>query len=276
MGPYQVVSFKLRVKLVLISCLVRCLYTCLNTQVLKAYLRQWSLFMGIPHSFLALSRYWILPIYIWTLVKWSIFQFRYKFLTRSQILELSLHVNTKINKVHSISHTRNIFEILIIGKLLLLIQEISLWLLISGLDLKLQPEKPANVYYSLRGSAFVLNCTVAVGNVQALNVTWKHNGKWLGHEVEQVDSSTVQLKLSNTSRINNGFYWCGPKLDNRLRGINISLTVAGNRIHSFISKYELINFAWTQGCGLKIIMRNAEVLNHENPGALQCRTWPWQ
>jgi len=100
--------------------------------------------------------------------------------------------------------------------------------LLSGLDLKLQPEKPANAYYSLRGSAFILNCTVTVGNVQALNITWKHNGKWLGHEVEQVDSSTVQLKLSNTSRIYNGFYLCGPKLGNRSQGINISLTVAGN------------------------------------------------
>lgn len=109
MGPYQAVSFKLRVKLVLISCLVRCLYTCLTTQVIKAYLRLLSL-MGIPpFSPLHLSRYGILPIYIRTLVRSSTFQFRYKFLTRSQIFELSLHANTKINKIHGILHTRNIF-----------------------------------------------------------------------------------------------------------------------------------------------------------------------
>jgi hypothetical protein len=100
--------------------------------------------------------------------------------------------------------------------------------LISVLDLKLQPERPNNVYYSLRGSTFVLNCTIAVGNVQALNLKWQHNGKWLDHEVEEVDSATVQLKFSNTSRINNGIYWCGPKFGNTSQGVNVSLTVAGN------------------------------------------------
>ena len=96
------------------------------------------------------------------------------------------------------------------------------------LDFRLEPERPNNVYYSLRGSSFVVNCTIALGNVQALNLTWQHNGKWLDHEVELLDSSTVQLKLCNTSRLNNGLYWCGPKLGNTSQGINISLTVAGN------------------------------------------------
>ena len=96
------------------------------------------------------------------------------------------------------------------------------------MDLKLQPERLNNVYYALRGSTFVLNCTTALGNVQAINLTWKHNGEWLDHEAEQVDSATVQLKLSNTSRIDNGLYWCGPKLGNTSQGVNVSLTVAGN------------------------------------------------
>ena len=82
---------------------------------------------------------------------------------------------------------------------------------------------------------FALNCTIALGHVQpGLNLMWQHNGKWLDHEVQQVDSSTVQLKLSNTSRINNGFYWCGPKLGNTSQGVNISLTVAGEIINNYI------------------------------------------
>lgn len=100
--------------------------------------------------------------------------------------------------------------------------------MISVLDFQFEPERPNNVYYALRGSTFVLNCTIALGNVQAINLTWQHNGKWLNHGVEEVDSATVQLKLSNTSRINNGLYWCGAKLGNTSQGVNISLTVAGN------------------------------------------------
>ena len=118
-------------------------------------------------------------------------------------------------------------------KVILFNTKIFLWLLISVLDFRLEPERPNNVYYSLRGSSFVVNCTIALGNVQPLNLTWQHNGKRLDHELELLDSSTVQLKLSNTSRLNNGLYWCGPKLGNTSRGINISLTVAGNWNNSF-------------------------------------------
>lgn len=100
--------------------------------------------------------------------------------------------------------------------------------MITVLDFRLEPERPDNIYYALKGSLFVVNCTITLGNAQALNLTWQHNGKWLDDEVEEVDSSTVQLRLFNTSRINNGLYWCGAKLTNTSRGVNISLTVAGN------------------------------------------------
>jgi len=100
---------------------------------------------------------------------------------------------------------------------------------ISVLDLKLQPEMPNNVYYSLSGSPFVLNCTARVGNyAQASNLTWQHNKKWLFSEVRHMDNSTVQLILSSTSSDNDGIYWCGPRLGNMSQGVNMSLIVAGN------------------------------------------------
>ena len=101
--------------------------------------------------------------------------------------------------------------------------------LIAVLDLKLQPERPNNLYYSSRGSKFFVNCTVVVGNyTQALNLTWQHNKKWLFGEVQHIDTTTVQLTLSSTSSKNNGIYWCGPKLGHMSQGVNISLIVAGN------------------------------------------------
>ena len=76
---------------------------------------------------------------------------------------------------------------------------------------------------------FVLNCTVAVGNhAQALNLTWKHNKKWLFDEVQHINTAKVQLTLSSTSSENNGIYWCGPKFGHMSQGVNISLIVAGN------------------------------------------------
>ena len=100
--------------------------------------------------------------------------------------------------------------------------------LISVPDLKLQPERPNNLYYSLRGSKFAVNCTVTVGNYeQALNLTWQHNKKWLIGEVQHIDNATVQLTLSSTTSENNGIYWCGPKLGHMSQGVYISLIVAG-------------------------------------------------
>ena len=99
--------------------------------------------------------------------------------------------------------------------------------MISVLHLKLQPERPNNLYYSLRGSRFVLNCTAVVRNyTQALNLTWQHNKKWLFGEVQHIDTATVQLTLSSTSSANNGIYWCGPKFGQISQGVNISLIVA--------------------------------------------------
>ena len=85
------------------------------------------------------------------------------------------------------------------------------------------------MYYSLRGSTFVLNCTATVGNhVRPLNLTWQHNKKWLFGEVQHIDTAAVQLTLLNTSSDDNGIYWCGPKLGHMSQGVNISLIVAGN------------------------------------------------
>jgi len=85
------------------------------------------------------------------------------------------------------------------------------------------------LYYALRGSTFVVNCTVSVGNyTQALNLTWQHNKKCLFGEVKHIDTAMAQLTLSLTSSKNNGIYWCGPKLGHMSQGVNISLMVAGN------------------------------------------------
>ena len=64
--------------------------------------------------------------------------------------------------------------------------------------------------------------------MQAFNLTWQHDGERLFSEAQQVDSSTVQLKLSNTTTTDNGVYWCGPLfISNKSQGVNISLIVAG-------------------------------------------------
>ena len=66
-----------------------------------------------------------------------------------------------------------------------------------------------------------------VGNLQAINLTWKHNGKQLLSNIQQIDSTTIQLKLPNTNKNNSGIYWCGPKSGKKSQGVNMSLTVAG-------------------------------------------------
>ena len=66
-----------------------------------------------------------------------------------------------------------------------------------------------------------------MGNLQAYNLTWQHNGKQLLSNIQQVDSTTIQLKLSNASQNDNGIYWCGPKSSKASQGVNMSLTIAG-------------------------------------------------
>lgn len=88
------------------------------------------------------------------------------------------------------------------------------------------PRSVNNSYFALRGSVFQLNCTVRSGFGQVLNVSWKHNDKWLFDRIKQIDKSTVQLQVLNTSTLDNGFYWCGLISGNKSQGVNISVTVA--------------------------------------------------
>ncbi|CAH3031117.1 unnamed protein product [Pocillopora meandrina] len=90
----------------------------------------------------------------------------------------------------------------------------------------IEPGSPDNSYFVLRGSVFLLNCTVRSGFGQTPNVSWKHNDKWLFDRAKKIDDSTVQLQLLNASAHDNGIYWCGPVSGDKSQGVNISVTVA--------------------------------------------------
>ena len=101
---------------------------------------------------------------------------------------------------------------------------------ISASFVTIEPGSPDNSYFVLRGSVFLLNCTVRSGFGQTPNVSWKHNDKWLFDRAKKIDDSTVQLQLLNASAHDNGIYWCGPVSGDKSQGVNISVTVAGNNL----------------------------------------------
>ncbi|RMX48969.1 hypothetical protein pdam_00008311, partial [Pocillopora damicornis] len=58
-------------------------------------------------------------------------------------------------------------------------QEVNISVTVAASFVTIEPGSPDNSYFVLRGSVFLLNCTVRSGFGQTPNVSWKHNDKWL-------------------------------------------------------------------------------------------------
>ena len=89
--------------------------------------------------------------------------------------------------------------------------------------------------YVVAGKSFSLDCNVNGTMLLASQVSWKHEGKWLHSQTQQLGKK-VQLDLKNVRRQDNGTYQCSvynfsglnPN-DDVPNDVNVTMLVLGKR-----------------------------------------------
>lgn len=94
--------------------------------------------------------------------------------------------------------------------------------------------------YVVAGKSFSLDCIVNGTLRLASRVNWKHEGKWLHNQTQQLGTK-VQLVLNDVRRRDDGIYQCSvynfsglSPNDDIPKDVNVTMLVVGNDIQEWL------------------------------------------